>query len=120
MGYYSDVGICVKKENFDELKERVNALKDNTVTSFIESAKYVDYGSEEVILTWDYIKWYPEFAEVQFITSFLSELKTRGIAYSFIRVGEENGDIEIDNYYGADDNDFSCSHLGTNTIITIE
>lgn len=120
MGYYSDVGICVKKENFDELKERANTSKVDTIISLIETAERVDYGSEEVVLTWNYIKWYPGFVEVQFITSFLSELKTRGIAYSFIRVGEKSGDIEIDNYYGADDNDFSCSHLGTNTIITLD
>ena len=102
MGYYSQVGLCVKQKDFEELKERFGTeygymLEKNFCD--IITIEDSDYGNI-IVCNWDSIKWYPySFKEIVMVEDFLSELEERDEEFSFVRIGEEYGDIEIrDNY----------------------
>lgn len=53
--------------------------------SIIDQDQYVTF-------YWNWVKWYDTFSSVQFITGFYHSVDQ----YSFKRVGEDYGDIEID------------------------
>ena len=93
MGYYSDVKVICGNKAYEELKqvwEKVH-LTPNRVTSD---------GKSSWLIEWDYVKWYPNFEDVNAI-----EKTVNRIAYDesdgiyFVRVGEDINDVE---YFGND------------------
>ena len=100
MGYYSQVGLCIKEKDFEELKERLKKYEYMLEPGFCNITTFEDeeYGNT-IVCSWDYIKWYYQFEDITTVDSFISELEDRDEEYSFIRIGEEYGDIEErDNY----------------------
>ena len=92
MGYYSDVAISMYESDYDKLREKVNAAS-REIRSLMGAAEA--YGSslggkKAVTLVWNWVKWYPEFDDVKFISDFLGTLSN----YSFKRIGEDIGDYE--------------------------
>lgn len=111
MRYYSDVKICLYKKNFKELKAKLERIYEGKC--LLDNIIYSHYNYEDVIVFgWECIKWYSEnFMEIKIIEDFLEELYEKGIAYSYIKVGEGYNDIEIQKYYGDKNNDFSCDKI---------
>lgn len=103
MSYYSQVGLCLEKKSFNELKKRLEKydymLKDGfcTITVF----------DDVVVCNWDCIKWY-DFDEINIIKNFLSELSEQEIDYSLVRIGEEYEDVETQSCY----NKGVCDRIG--------
>ena len=96
MGYYSDVALTLRKKNALELIKQ--AKGNNAARPFMCMAQVVDQ-SEYVTFYWEWVKWYDDYEEIQFITDFYSNLDE----YSFKRIGEDNSDIE-EEWNGDDDN----------------
>ena len=86
MGYYSQVRAILKKEDFEELKKVIEAspydnLKNMDILEI--RGKNKDY----VYFGWNCIKWY--FGPEEFQT-FITNCKE----YQFVRIGEDNTDVE--------------------------
>lgn len=110
MGYYSDVKICLHKENFEELKKRLGKIEDGVylLNNMILGKEYED----TIIFGWESIKWYEDsFYEIKIVSDFLNELYTKGIAYKCIIIGEDIEDVEIENFLGENNDDFSCDKI---------
>lgn len=92
MGYYSDVAISMYESDYDKLCEKVNAANRN-IRFFVGAAEAYKSSlgdKKAVTLVWNWVKWYPEFEDVKFISDFLGTLSN----YSFKRFGEDIGDYE--------------------------
>ena len=111
MGYRSEVGIILSAEAYELLvceleKERVDRiLNNNRPEAFNETLELLDemeeYGkpnlperSTDIILYYSWIKWYDSYDEINFIERMLDMMEERDLAYSFLRIGEENQDID--------------------------
>lgn len=110
MGYYSEVKIAMRESDYIELLNRVDYYTNkDSLSIFVKdmcSAKtVVNNGQKVVILHWDWVKWYQEFKEVQYIEEYLAELNEQYKPYKFVRIGEESNDIEVLDSYGIDGDD---------------
>lgn len=110
MGYYSEVKIAMRESDYIELLNRVNYYTNKDVLSiFVKdmcSTKTVtNNGQKVVILHWDWVKWYQEFKEVQYIEEYIAELNEQCKPYKFVRIGEDSSDIEVLDSWGEDEDD---------------
>ena len=111
MGYRSEVGMILSAESYELLvceleKERVDRiLNNNRPEKFYSTLELLDVmeedgepnlpeGSTDIILYYSWIKWYDSYDEVQFVERMLDMMEERDLAYSFLRIGEENQDID--------------------------
>lgn len=122
MGYYSEVGICIKKNDFKELEARAKTLNDEGLSYLLShiDRKMEIISDEAIVIQWYSLKWYPEFKEVQLIMNYLIELAENGKPYAYVRIGEEQNDIEEQHSYGETGEDYSCDHLYTRTYLEID
>lgn len=90
MGYYSEVSLTLKKADALELIRKAKG-DESDAQSLIAAADTIDQ-DKYVTFYWNFVKWYDTFSSVQFITHFYHGVDE----YSFKRVGEDYGDIEID------------------------
>ena len=91
MGYYSEVSLTLKKADALELIRKAKEDESNA-QSLIAAADSIIDQDQYVTFYWNWVKWSTAFSSVQFITDFYHGLDE----YSFKRVGENYGDIEID------------------------
>lgn len=92
MGYRSDVSITMYQEDFDMMVKRAIEDKNDDALGLIKYASlYQDNTKNAITMFWDCVKWYDRYNDVSFIMSFI---RSDDVQYSFIRVGEEVGDIE--------------------------
>ena len=111
MGYRSEVGMILSAESYELLvceleKERVDRiLNNNNPQAFNATIELLDTmeddgapdlpeNSTDIIFYYTWIKWYDSYDEVQFIERMLDMMEERDLAYSFLRIGEENKDID--------------------------
>lgn len=101
MGYRSDVRIIVSKEGYEELKEYVKeqALKYATEDydyNLLNHTfrKYTKDNGDQVLLCWEYLKWYDMNEDVKIIMNALDFLDEKGYSYRYARIGENMDDIE--------------------------
>ena len=111
MGYRSEVGIILSAEAYELLvceleKERVDRiLNNNNPDKFMSTLELLDEMEEDgkpnlperstdIILYYSWIKWYDSYDEINFIERMLDMMEERDLAYSFLRIGEENQDID--------------------------
>ena len=66
--------------------------EESDTQSLIAAADSIIDQDQYVTFYWNWVKWYDTFSSVQFITGFYHGLDE----YSFKRVGEYYGDVEID------------------------
>ena len=97
MGYYSDIAISIRKEDFELLKEFDK--ENQNLMELLEVAE-VKESRGAVVIKWDSLKWYSELSEVQAIEEFLGKLSDEDKPYRFIRIGEDVDDTEIEYNYG--------------------
>lgn len=121
MGYRSNIRCLIYPKNvqekdtsdtqFDALKLIMNTTFKNVLDmwsahiTFDDKHRVVDFAVEDV-------KWYDSFHDVIAVDEMLPEIEGLGFCYEFVRVGEENGDVE---YRQSDDH--NC-YLNTTTEIT--
>ncbi len=98
MGYYSEVAITLYEQDFRALIRRAAEESEDSLALIRRATLYQDEQNETVSITWNSIKWYEGFSDVEFIMSFLH---SDDMQYQFKRVGEEIGDIEEE--YNDDD-----------------
>lgn len=91
MGYYSEVSLTLKKADALELIRKAKEDESNA-QSLIAAADSIIDQDQYVTFYWNWVKWYDAFSSVQFITGFYHSVDE----FSFKRVGENYGDIEID------------------------
>lgn len=90
MGYYSEVSLTLKKADALELIRKAKGEESN-IQLLMAAADTIDQ-DKYVTFYWNFVKWYDTLSSVQFITHFYHGVDE----YSFKRVGEDYGDIEID------------------------
>ena len=91
MGYYSEVALTLKKADALELIRKAKEDESNA-QSLIAAADSIIDQDQYVTFYWNWVKWSTACSSVQFITDFYHGLDE----YSFKRVGEDYGDVEID------------------------
>lgn len=91
MGYYSDVALGLKVEDYKDLWEREKECGGYSLLEDIFDSK--EHG-DEILLLIEGVKWYDGYEEVDRITDFLQELEKKGHPYSFLRIGEDSEDVE--------------------------
>ena len=111
MGYRSEVGMILSAESYELLvceleKERVDRiLNNNNPDKFSSTIDLLDEmendgasnlpeNSTDIIFYYSWIKWYDSYDEIRFIERMLDMMEERDLAYSFLRIGEENQDID--------------------------
>jgi hypothetical protein len=107
MGYRSDVAIAI----YGPEKVMVPFLAAQRMTTasplvlekdYIEQREYTKDGEPWILLTTyqESVKWYPSYPCVAAWSALLGEISDNceqtGLTYEFIRIGEENDDIESD------------------------
>lgn len=98
MGYYSEVAIAIKKENWERLKKEAaksEVFKDieGGMTKLWEQITLVR--DEYVVLYASCLKWYDDLCpDVKFIMNFI-----RQVEHEYLRVGEEFGDSDYENTF---------------------
>ena len=97
MGFRSDVYICMKVENFEELKKRLLADEDGKylVQTINEEHNFED---GTVLFGFIDVKWYDSFKEVQIVEDYLTELSTNDVEYKEVIINEDNTIETRENY----------------------
>ena len=113
MGYRSEVSIAIFKSDFDNI---VKDAKENCKDGF----DLIKYGTIElykreiedvIVITWSDIKWYEGYNDIDYIMDSLKHLADIERPYKFIRIGEETGDVEVDENYIDWDKDYSVMDI---------
>jgi len=100
MGYRSDVGIVLGFLNADEANKFITTYKikkpefwENEIGKFWQ----MNQDSSVIYAQMDSVKWYPEHRLVMDISEMLEfAIENFQCAYHFIRIGENEDDIEIE------------------------
>jgi hypothetical protein len=103
MGYRSDVQALIYPANGDQNLLEYDKLKLLFNTTFQDvfeawGPDYFSWDDKHRVLKFDAnsVKWYDSYADVSRFTKFLSEVQELGYEYEFIRIGEEDDDVETD------------------------
>lgn len=94
---YSEVALTLRKTDALELIRKAKG-DENNAQSLIAAAQIVDHNNY-VTFYWDQVRWDYTLPSVRFIDNCRDDVDE----YSFKRVGEDSGDIEID--WGGDYSD---------------
>lgn len=99
MGYYSEVAIALKKQDWERMKEEAaksDAFKD------IEGGlpklwNQITVVRDDCVVLWSSgLKWYDDYPDVKFVMTFLA-----GVEHEYLRIGEEFGDHDYENTFEA-------------------
>ena len=101
MGYRSDVRIRTTKEGYEVMKKFVeNYIKEKelkgTDWNLLDYAKITE-AEDSITLDWTDLKWYEGingYEDVDAIMNSLYELSNKDIDYQYMRIGEEDDDID--------------------------
>jgi len=103
MGYRSQVKSVIyqTQDKFDEFYKKHEEEIDYFKEEFgcMGLATKDDY--KVLYLDFDEVKWYDTFPEVMAWHNLLEQAETEGMYYEFVRLGEDDSDVEID--YGIND-----------------
>jgi hypothetical protein len=103
MGYRSDVQALIYPPSgdqnlleYDKLKLLFNTTFQDVFTAWGED--YFSWDDKHRALKFDAnsVKWYDSYPEVQTFVKFLADVQELGYEYEFIRIGEEDDDVETD------------------------
>lgn len=114
MGYRSEVAIKIygTEEEMTEVKAVYDKLYNELDAETKESVDFLmgdnnGFSESGFLFYAEYIKWYDGFGHIEFFKEFFNEGDDSGASREFIRIGEENDDIETD--YIGDDNEYRMS-----------
>ena len=125
MGYRSDVRIRTTKEGYEVMKNFVEKyIKENVSEdaqgldwNLLNSAEITETGNS-ITLDWENIKWYngiDGYQDVDAIMKSLDELSDKDIDYQYMRIGEENNDI--DEIWNINNRSFDSFYVSRNYFI---
>ena len=103
MGYKSRVAIVLKKEVNAQLKADIVMCVNGhqqKIMNFLKSAEIHTKENGDVLYSWDWMKWYDDYPVISFIKKFLE--RADDSTYHYIRLGEENDDMEERGHYWDD------------------
>lgn len=103
MGYRSDVQALIYPQSGDQNLLEYDKLKLLFGTTFEDvfeawGEDYFSWDDKHRVLKFsaNLVKWYDSFPEVGKLVSFLADVQELGYEFEFIRIGEEDDDIETD------------------------
>jgi len=103
MGYRSDVKAIIyplggddNLLEYDKLKLLFNTTFQDVFTSWGEDYFSWDDNHRALIFDANSVKWYDSYPEVQKFIVFLRDVQGLGYEYEFMRIGEEDDDVETD------------------------
>jgi hypothetical protein len=103
MGYRSDVQALIYPANGDTNLLEYDKLKTLMNTTFKDvydywQDPYFTWNDEHRVLKFsaNSVKWYDSYPEVQKFVKFLAEVRDLEYEYEFVRLGEEDDDLEED------------------------
>ena len=125
MEYRSDVRIRTTKEGYEVMKNFVEKyIKENVSEdaqgldwNLLNSAEITETGNS-ITLDWENIKWYDGidgYQDVDAIMKSLDELSDKDIDYQYMRIGEENNDI--DEIWNINNHSFDSFYVSRNYFI---
>lgn len=125
MEYRSDVRIRTTKEGYEVMKNFVEKyIKENVSEdaqgldwNLLNSAEITETGNS-ITLDWENIKWYngiDGYQDVDAIMKSLDELSDKDIDYQYMRIGEENNDI--DEIWNINNRSFDSFYVSRNYFI---
>ena len=97
MSYKYDVGLVLKEDNYNELKEKINTqgIDDFEVNKFNNGQTHKIDNSDYIIVFWKYVGWdEPTNEMVQLVEEYLDMLNKNNIPYRYVKVGEFVEDIK--------------------------
>lgn len=101
MGYRSDVKALIyplggehNLLEYDKLKLLFNTTFQDVFEAWGED--YFSWNDKHRVLEFDAnsVKWYDSYPEVQRLVKFLAEVQDLGYEYEFLRIGEDDNDVE--------------------------
>ena len=124
MGYRSQVKSVVyqTKDKFDKFyddnREEIDYFKEEFgCMSIATKGQY-----KVLFLDFEEVKWYDSFPEVISWHKFLEKAEEEGMYYEFVRLGEDDSDVEVD--YGTNDSGNYIleleRHIKTNVSVNLE
>ena len=107
MGYYNDVRICMKQDNFYIMIEQARPKGFTEHNYMLDETKMniTKFKDGTVIFGWNDIKWEEDFTDVAFVLEFLDRMREEGHPYAFVRIGYDLSDNEEYYYDGKEDDD---------------
>lgn len=99
MGYRSAVAIEIPSDAYKELLKEDKKLGHEIISDAPDHV--FETNDDTTILIYEYIKWYMLYEEIKWVHSKLDELEENGSMYAFLRLGEDDDDVE---YKGNFDN----------------
>jgi len=91
MGYRSDIRVMFKKAGYEKFKELYNKSDEFKLEKQVDE---VIKKNNNVLLKINDVKWYDTYEEVEHFNEKLEEITEFGFSYRFVRIGEDNRDIE--------------------------
>ena len=119
-----------------EVKSVIYQTKDKFDKFYDDNREEIDYFKEEfgcmsiatkgqykvLFLDFEEVKWYDSFPEVISWHNFLEKAEAAGMYYEFVRLGEDDSDVEVD--YGTNDSGNYIleleRHIKTNVSVNFE
>jgi hypothetical protein len=102
MGYRSQVVIAMNRAAFRRLEPLIyNDLKVKELFECHDECMTAENG--DIIITWQWVKWHDDFEDVAAVEAFVDDICLNSENYidapqvSFIRIGENDGDIDRKN-----------------------
>lgn len=101
MGYRSDVAIEMEEKSFELMGQKLLEFKKARPVEwkYFKPSVVKKYNGTRFCLSWDFVKWYKGYPDVSVVEGVLEQLlkehaEEDGWSFYFIRVGEDDGDIE--------------------------
>ena len=106
MGYHSDVRVMTNLEGFEEMREiawklakeknidKTHVLLPEFGQDQDEFFDYYDVQEDYLCFGFDWVKWYDDYNNVSLFMEVLKVVNESGIDWQFMRIGEDDGDIE--------------------------
>ena len=118
MGYRSDVGLCVytlgtepqQRDKFLALKTLLSTRFAEVTQTFGDDYTY-DPVENQLRVLLENVKWYTGFPDVKMFMDMIDSLEELEYEYDYVRVGEDNGDVETLRSFNSD------GRIGTRTTL---
>ena len=93
MGYRSTVYLKTTSEGYTMMKQMNDRTKEKE-DKVLAYAEVYKTSSGNYKICWEDIKWYSGYKQIQNVNEVMNLMDEQEIPYSFIRIGEETGDVE--------------------------
>lgn len=84
--------IATTKNGLKKITTGQEKIEGSDLMDLVEIKNYKKFDKDYALITWDSIKYYKEYKDIQELEKSLSKIKD---GYVFCRLGEDNGDIDF-------------------------